>query len=191
MPKALQFVLTLGWTCRDILSKLYHASGDDCQTPSSSFSSIFRNLLILFLRLLVSKDEELSVARTHLPQPIVIYERDATFYPENASGPNSALISPLAKMYAINKEQGEFYKAFLEEMIRGSSEHLSPTKDTSSLEVSAKLQELQIQVNTKQQELQTLHKEAEDLRFSLQKASEKVEALCLSNSLLSVCIQPR
>lgn len=156
---------------RAILQTVYHASRQDVAAGNSndsfSFSAVFSEIIDMFLNLLSTKDEEISMLRT---RPI---EREPVFLSDDSSDDSDDseeledAYDRIHDLMEATEQQRMYYSKMLETMQK--TQQSPPVASTPtpvsmiSLQDNDGVQQLQMKVNTLTDSLQTARDEVKTL----------------------------
>ena len=156
---------------RAILQTVYHAARQDVAAGNSndsfSFYAVFSEIIDMFLNLLSTKDEEISMLRT---RPI---EREPVFLSDDSSDDSDDseeledAYDRIHDLMEATEQQRMYYSKILETMQK--TQHSPPVASTPtpvsmiSLQDNDGVQQLQMKVNTLTDSLQTARDEVKTL----------------------------
>lgn len=156
---------------RAILQTVYHAARQDVAAGNSndsfSFSAVFSEIIDMFLNLLSTKDEEISMLRT---RPI---EREPVFLSDDSSDDSDDseeledAYDRIHDLVEATEQQRMYYSKMLETMQK--TQQSPPVASTPtpvsmiSLQDNDGVQQLQMKVNTLTDSLQTARDEVKTL----------------------------
>ena len=156
---------------RAILQTVYHAARQDVAAGNSndsfSFSAVFSEIIDMFLNLLSTKDEEISMLRT---RPI---EREPVFLSDDSSDDSDDseeledAYDRIHDLMEATEQQRMYYLKMLETMQKTQKSPPAASTPTPvsmiSLQDNATVQPLQMNVNTLTDSLQTARDEVKTL----------------------------
>lgn len=156
---------------RAILQTVYHAARQDVAAGNSndsfSFSAVFSEIIDMFLNLLSTKDEEISMLRT---RPI---EREPVFLSDDSSDDSDDseeledAYDRIHDLMEATEQQRMYYLKMLETMQKTQKSPPAASTPTPvsmiSLQDNETVQQLQMKVNTLTDSLQTARDEVKTL----------------------------
>ena len=156
---------------RAILQTVYHAARQDVAAGNSndsfSFSAVFSEIIDMFLNLLSTKDEEISMLRT---RPI---EREPVFLSDDSSDDSDDseeledAYDRIHDLMEATEQQRMYYSKMLETMQKTQKSPPAASTPTPvsmiSLQDNDGVQQLQMKVNTLTDSLQTARDEVKTL----------------------------
>ena len=156
---------------RAILQTVYHASRQDVAAGNSndsfSFSAVFSEIIDMFLNLLSTKDEEISMLRTRPMEREPVFLSDDSSDDSDDSEELEDAYDRIHDLMEATEQQRMYYSKMLETMQK--TQQSPPVASTPtpvsmiSLQDNDGVQQLQMKVNTLTDSLQTARDEVKTL----------------------------
>lgn len=168
-------------THREAFRTVFHASLQDVASPSSidsfSFSAMFSRIIAMFLNLLSSKDEEISMLRTRSIERAPISISDESRNSDDEMDELSYAYSRIHDLIEAKDQQHMYYVKLLE-AIQASYQcnpvviATAPENENSSQDNL--IQELRMQVRSLTEKLENAREDAKNLEENNRKFTESI-----------------